>query len=360
MSDVVGPDGVTAEWLTKVFAAEGVLGNGSVISCAAEPLAAMSFTGVFQRLELNYDVDVLGLPRTLIAKFSTPDPEVRAAIHSMGFYGREAAFYRELAATTPVPVPVCYYAAVDENDGRCVILLQDLTAARRGRSTDACSPAEVERAIEAIAPLHTRWWENPDVESRPWLDPEGIMPLEATQPEFEAQWLVFLEKLSIPITDQVRQFGEWAAAELRNVMQRLFYEPPLTVIHHDFQADNLLFGGASDSVPLVVIDWQMLVRGRGPVDLAYLLSGSMDPEDRRRHELDLVTRYAAQLEAAGVRDYGADQCLADYRAALLLPPVRLALAVSYIPHMTAHRGAFWDLLFQRQIRALIDNGAFGS
>jgi hypothetical protein len=34
---------------------------------------------------------VLGLPRTLIAKFSTPDPEVRAAIHSMGFYRREAA-----------------------------------------------------------------------------------------------------------------------------------------------------------------------------------------------------------------------------------------------------------------------------
>jgi len=94
MSDVVGPDGVTAEWLTKVFAAEGVLRSGSVVSCAVEPLAAMSFTGVFRRLELGYDVDVVGLPRTLIAKFSTPDPDVRAAIHSMGFYGREAAFYR--------------------------------------------------------------------------------------------------------------------------------------------------------------------------------------------------------------------------------------------------------------------------
>jgi hypothetical protein len=360
MSDVVDPDGVTAEWLTKVFAAEGVLRSGSVVSCAAEPLAAMSFTGVFRRLELSYDVEEPGLPRTLIAKFSTLDPEMRAAIHSMGFYGREAAFYRELAATTSVPVPVCYYAAVDENDGRCVILLQDLTTARRGRSTDACSPAEVERAIEAIVPLHARWWQNPDLESRPWLDPEGIMPLDATQPEFEAQWPVFLEKLSIPFTDQVRQFGEWAAVELRTVMQRLFYEPPLTVIHHDFQADNLLFGRASDAVPLVVIDWQMLVRGRGPVDLAYLLSGSMDPEDRRRHELDLVTRYAVELEAAGIRDYDAAQCLADYRAALLLPPVRLALAVAYTPQMTAHRGAFWDLLFQRQIRALIDNGAFGS
>jgi hypothetical protein len=140
MSDVVVPDGVTAEWLTKVFAAEGVLGSGSVVSCAAEPLAAMSFTGVFQRLELSYHVDEPGLSRTLIAKFSTPDPEMRAAIHSRGFYGREAAIYRELAPTTPVPVPVCHYAAVDENDGRCVILLQDLTTARRGRSTAACSP----------------------------------------------------------------------------------------------------------------------------------------------------------------------------------------------------------------------------
>ena len=137
MIDLMDPDGVTAEWLTEVFAAEGVLRSGSVVSCAAEPLA-MSFTGVVPTLELSYDVDEPGLPRTLIAKFLTPDPEMRAAIHSMGFYGREAAFYRELGATTLVPVPVCYYAAIDENDGRCVILLQDLTTARRdGPSTPA-------------------------------------------------------------------------------------------------------------------------------------------------------------------------------------------------------------------------------
>ena len=55
-----------------------------------------------------------------------------------------------------------------------------------GRSIDAGSPAEVERAIEAIAPLDARWWQNPDVKFRRWLDPDGIMPLEATQPEFEA------------------------------------------------------------------------------------------------------------------------------------------------------------------------------
>jgi hypothetical protein len=84
MIDLVDPDGVTAEWLTEVFATEGVLRSGSVVSCVAETLEAMSFTGVFRRLQLSYDVDEPGLPETLIAKFSTPDPEVRAAIHTMG------------------------------------------------------------------------------------------------------------------------------------------------------------------------------------------------------------------------------------------------------------------------------------
>ena len=304
MIDLVDPDGVTAEWLTEVFAAEGVLRSGSVVSCAAEPLAAMSFTGVFRRLELSYDADEPGLPRTLIAKFSTPDPEERAAIHSMGFYGREAAFYREFAPITPVPVPVCYYAAVDENDGRCVILLEDLTTARRGRSTDACTPAEVERAIEAIAPLHARWWQKPDVEFRRWLDPEAIMPLEATQPEFQAQWPVFLEKLSIPITDEVRQFGEWAAVELRTVMQRLFYEPPLTVIHHDFQADNLLFGrglglGAARRDRLA--DAGARSRSGGSCLSAQRQHGSRRPQAARARSSDTVRGGARGSRGSGLR-----------------------------------------------------------
>jgi hypothetical protein len=357
MIDLIEPDGITAEWLTRVFAEKGILIRGSVVTCVAEPLPAMSFTGVFRRLKLGYDVDAQGLPQTLIAKFSTTDPAARADIHSMGFYAREAAFYRELAAVTPVPTPECFYAAVDEDDGRCVILLQDLTSARRGRSTDRCSPAEIAHAVDAISPLHARWWQNADMDSHAWLDPEGLVPLDEIQAWFDTLWPEFVNKLSVPVTHHMERFADRASAELRPVWQRMFYEPPLTVIHNDFQADNLLFGRDSDAVPLVVIDWQMMVRGRGPVDLAYLLSGSMDPEDRRRHERDLLIRYAMQLQAHGVRDYDADQCLEDYRAALLLPPARLAMAVATTPFMTPHPGAFWDVLFERQIRALIENEA---
>ena len=47
-----------------------------------------------------------------MAKFSATHPEVRAAVHSMGFYEREIGFYRELAADCPVRTPRCYFGEV--------------------------------------------------------------------------------------------------------------------------------------------------------------------------------------------------------------------------------------------------------
>ncbi len=361
MIDVIDPDGLSADWLTEALGSQGTLGAASVVDCTIEPLPAVSFTGEFRRLELGYDVDDPALPRSLVAKFAASDPDHRALIHSLGHYSREIGFYRELAARTPLPVPACFYAAIDDADGRCVILLEDLTAKRRGRSTDCLSAADTRHAVDAIARMHARWWRGADTDSLPWLDPEHlVITPRDTEETFAAQWPNFVAKLSVPITDRIRRFGDLAAREIFAVMEPLFYEQPLTVIHNDFQADNLLLGSGSGPEPLTVIDWQMVGQGRGPIDLAYLFSGSLDPEDRRRHEYELLDRYTHLLRAAGVPDDDADQCQADYRAALLLPPVRLACAVALTPFMTPHPGAFWDVLFDRQLRALADNGGLPS
>ena len=62
---------------------------------------------------------------------------------------------------------------------------------------------------------------------------------------------------------------------------------PWTIVHGDFRADNLLFGG--DRV--VVVDWQTVGLGPGPGDLSYLLGASLTPDDRRAQEAGLVDRY---------------------------------------------------------------------
>ena len=352
MIDVVDPDGLSAAWLSEALRAHGVLAAGEVASCAAETLPAVSFTGEFRRVELRYDRPDTGAPASLIAKFSSSDPESRRFLHTLGFFAHEIAFYRELAGSTPIRVPTCYYAALNE-DGRCVILLEDLTAARRGRSADACSFVEAKCAIDAMASLHIRWWQHPQLHKLPWLD-EVIMSSDRAPGMFATQWPTFLAKLTIPITDAMHRFAALAAQDVAARIDRAFGEPPLTLVHNDFQADNLLFD-LPGSEPLAVIDWQMHARGRGPVDLAYFLSGSLDCDDRRSWEDQLLRRYVDRLRTAGV-DYEMDRCGEDYRTALLLPPTRLALAVGSTDSMTAHPGAFWEVLFDRQLSALQDNG----
>lgn len=71
---------------------------------------------------------------------------------------------------------------------------------------------------------------------------------------------------------------------------------PWTIVHGDYRADNLLFGGPR----VVVVDWQTVGVGPGAGDLSYLLGASLQPELRRIHERDLVARYAEGLRAHGV------------------------------------------------------------
>ena len=68
-----------------------------------------------------------------------------------------------------------------------------------------------------------------------------------------------------------------------------------------------------------------------------------------------MTRYVAELAARGIGDYTLAHAFRDYRRALLIPPARLAMAVGSSPGMTAHPGAVWDVIFERQLRALTDN-----
>jgi hypothetical protein len=313
-----------------------------------------SFTGSFSRLILTYDGRHPEAPRTLVAKCSTAEPKVRTAVHSMGFYQREAMFYRELASRTPIAIPRCYYSRVDP-DGRSLMLLEDLTAGRPGRSSDAMALADTQLAIDTIARLHAHWWESPDLHDRPLLDHDSIMPADDATENFVECWPLFLAKLSIPITDAVHRLGKDIAQHLQSTLRELFHAPPLTLIHDDYHRHNLIFDGRGATGLIWVIDWQLVLCGRGIIDVANLVADSLEPRQRVRAETRLVVRYANQLARHGVHTYPADQALHDYRRALLIPPARLAMAVASSPGLTAHRGAFWDVQFDRHLCAWQDN-----
>lgn len=353
MAEPAGPADITPEWLTGLLSSAGHLTTGRVVGCRVEPMADVpSFTGSLQRILLTYDRQPPGAPATMVAKSSIDQPELRALIQSMGFYQREVTFYRELAPKTPVPVPHCYFGRVDA-DGRSLLLLEDLTGCRPGRSTDAMTSDDAQGAVDAIARVHARWWMSPDFRDEPPFDPDSIMPTDRAAARFLDCWPLFLAKLSAPVSDATLRLGEIIATGLGSTLRELFHSSPLTLIHHDFQGDNLIFD-VDGPGSVRVIDWQLTARGRGIIDLAYLLSGSLEPGQRSRSEARMVARYVNQLARHGIT-YPADVAGQEYRRALLIPPSRLAIAVASSPQLTAHPGAPWEVLFDRQLRAWFDN-----
>lgn len=210
-------------------------------------------------------------------------------------YETEASFYRDLAAELPVRSPGCYHAAHDPESDHYVVLLGDVAPAEQGDQMAGCSLEEMTGAVDELAHLHGPRWGDPRLLDIAWLH-------RATPESVETSTTMFATGFGPAFLERYRErLRPSTAALVERLLPRLATyfadrSGPLTVVHGDYRADNLLFG--LDRV--VVVDWQTVSTGVGPNDLAYLLGASVTPEVRRAHERDLVARYAEGLRGHGV------------------------------------------------------------
>jgi hypothetical protein len=87
------------------------------------------------------------------------------------------------------------------------------------------------------------------------------------------------------------------------------------------RADNFFLQPNGD---LLMVDFQTLAQQAGIIDIAYLVSQSIDETVRRGNDEALVRRYVEKLAALGVRDYTFTQAWEQYRIAvafMLMMPV---------------------------------------
>jgi len=64
------------------------------------------------------------------------------------------------------------------------------------------------------------------------------------------------------------------------------------------------------------VDWQAVRPSKGIRDFAYLVSHSMDVEQRRSSEIDLLRRYVERVGSFGIK-YSFEEAREDYRKAML-------------------------------------------
>jgi thiamine kinase-like enzyme len=343
---------ITPDWLTGCLRDSRVVTQARVVSIEARPMGFKGMTGQISQLLISYDQNEPGAPSSVVAKFSAPDPNERAIVHSMGFYEREVRFYKELAAKSPVRTPRCYFSAVDLGNGLSLLLLEDLSA-MRNLTWDRLSVAEAELVVRDLAELHAAWWEHPQVKHSPWLQLKGFVSIEQAAPIFRETWEPFLAKLSIPVTEEILGLGRLTDRYLSVVSASVFSKSPLTLTHNDVQGENL-FIAEDDGPPVVMIDWQLATPGWGVLDLSSLLVCQLPRQQRRGSEKRLLEIYHSVLTERGVTGYSLAQCQQDYRTALLVPAGRLATAVGIQPGLTAAPEAFWNTVFARMAEAMTD------
>jgi aminoglycoside phosphotransferase (APT) family kinase protein len=312
------PAGITPAWLN------GVLG-GPVRAVQARALAAEEgLTGRVLRLRLKYASRQPGVPASLVAKFSTSNAALRLLLHRFRLYEREQRFYQEVAARVPVPTPRCYFAGLDAATGNSLLLLEDLDGHRCGDNVAGCTRDEAARVLRLLARVHARFWQHPDLDRMPWVP--GVDEHAGEAQELYAQaWLLFAAKFQdlLPgaFVDVARRFGPYVAAQSRRLGR-----PPQTLVHGDLRLSHVLFPPSAGSAAPAVIDWQMLLRGAGTLDVAYLTVSCLPTEQRRAWEDRLLEEYHAALLDHGVRGYSRDQLREAYRHSVLHVAFRVVTA----------------------------------
>jgi len=235
-----------------------------------------------------------------------------------------------------------------------ILLLEDLSPARSGSRTRGCSRDEARIAIHQIARFHAHWRESPGLDKFKWLSGTEI-PGDAELAHFREQlWPDFLQKVNTQLPDEVIKIGEMLGEYKGQITRHLFTQKPQTLIHADYQLENMMFGTAGEET-FFVVDWQFVKRGCGIWDVAYFLSQSLTQEDRKATEISILHDYLRVLDDYGVRDYYFDDAMYDYRLSLIHRFGALITTIAAMPFSEEQIMMHVDVLLPRIISALLDH-----
>jgi hypothetical protein len=352
---------ITAEWMTEVLRESGTIGPDVTVDEVLVDAGAVGvgFMGEVAVVGLVYGGDAGGAPSTIVAKFPTQSPDIRAMMQPTRIYEREHRFYRELADQSPIRTPYIHHVtcatAVEASDERYMLLLEDLAGLTLGDQVAGVTPEQARAALVGLAAHHAEFWNGAGLEDADFI-PVINGPLnQAGSAIYEQSLPGFMAAFGEVIRPELADFVANYAAMRPQILDDLAAMPH-TLVHFDFRADNLFFDPDGS---IVVIDWQAISQGGGVADVGYFLSQNLSTEDRREHEPALLRAYHDALVANGVTDYAYDQLVADYRVGISCGWMIPVLAVGSLDFTSERAVTLWTAVIERVQNALLDHG-FGS
>ena len=337
---------LTGEWLAAALAdrADGA----QVTSLVAVQIA--SGTGADSvRLVPTWDRPTPG-PASVVAKVPSSDQVNRLIGFATKAFGREAAFYNELAATVWVSRPTCYFAHYDHQLDAYVVLLEDMLPADPGDPVDRLltpggGVGHARTGRPARPALGRRFAARRRLARMPRFG-RGPGP-RRTGPEP-------VRRICGPLWGPPRAAKPSGSSEqLMGALDRYLTDRPgpWTVLHGDLRLDNLLFGRPR----VTVVDWHTVRVGPALSDVSYFIGSALPPEARRDHECELVRAYHRHLAAAGVT-LSWEACWEGYRR-YSLDGLVTAIASSMLDRQSETSDDAWMTMVNRHGCQALDLGA---
>ncbi|MDT0201656.1 phosphotransferase [Nocardioides sp. AE5] len=314
-------DQIDGPWLEAALA--GNFPGARIEGFSAHPVGAGNVSDTVA-VELTYAERPEGAPDSVVVKFRPSDPDVHA--HGLG----SGAYHREIGAYRTVQTPNCrlprlVHVAGDETNINLVV--EDLTSATPGDQVAGCSVEAAHAVLAELAGLHATFP----------MDPETAPDWTIKLPEVADYWT---EKMQAGAAIIEERFAEdlspddFAAIRDGAALVRDWHHlaPRLqTLTHGDPRVDNVLFEEVDAKPRAVLIDWQVTGVRNPMYDVGYFLSGSIDIEDRRTHEDDLLQRYVDRYNAISETPYDLADARADFRVQVLSGLIITTAAIAVLP-----------------------------
>ena len=340
-------DQIDPGWLTAVLADR----YPGVDVAAVEITESHEVTNSHAMLAVTYRADA-GAPPTMFAKMPPRDLTRRSSIIETGMGLREARFYQQLAPGLDLRVPEAHAIAHDE-DGRFVLLLEDLRAADCGISDGptGVEPDSTAVALEELARMHLRF-EDPDRRraEAAWVP--------AIKPGGDYGKVLLREALATHRDRLSEPFAAISQVYIDRVeaLHSAWTTGPHTVVHGDPHVGNLF----DDHGHTGFLDWGIINVNTPLRDVSYFLTMSLTVDDRRTHERDLLGHWLGVWNASADHPIDADEAWLRHRihAAYCVPAS--CQIVTFPEGISERRRIFSEAFLARAEAAIADLDALGA
>jgi thiamine kinase-like enzyme len=179
---------------------------------------------------------------------------------------------------------------------------------------------EARQAVVAVATFHAWGWNNPLLagleDAFPPLDSARALAINENFMNYTAKIWPNVRDLPI-VPEEIREFGDRLPELLPFFVREL--SQPRTLAHGELRADNFFLTPDGE---MILVDFQSLAQQSGMIDLAYLISQSIDEDVRTGHDEELVRLYQQTLSGLGISGYSHEDAWRQYR-----------LGVAYMLHI---------------------------